>query len=194
MEGMNVAVGVGVRVLLGLLATSTLPVLSFGSEPKKVLNCDVEEPASIQKFMKVDSRPWSKHSEPIPDGDETEVATIKAGKETLVVIDSDTAGDILTHEELCYGGSGRLIRSTYEVRTAWGWGYREEAPEAYFVRLSDGHRIPVPNDPMDGAELAKHPPYKRISALPFAALINKTRTDNLTTNDRGPTTPNAPSH
>jgi hypothetical protein len=168
-----------------LLTLLALTVPAPVGEQRKELGCDVTN-ATIQSFAAVDGGRWREYTEKsdVAEANEIEVATISKGREVLVVIDSDTAGDIATHHVLCYANTGKLIRSSYEVRTAWGWGYQESARGAHFFDLKTGGRISVPKEPMDGAELAVHRTYRKLSDLPFASLMNR----QPTTDNKSPTT------
>lgn len=145
------------------------------------LACDVPKDAQVQQWISLDGGSWQPFSKERAEAgaDTVEVAKVRHGNQTLVEIQSDTAGDFATYHRLCYDGTGKLIRSNYEVRTAWGWGYAEGVGQPYFFDLETNKRIPRPSDTVG---LEKHKTYKALRDLPFAKLITAKNQQPITNN------------
>jgi hypothetical protein len=76
--------------------------------------------------------------------------------------------------------NGRLDRIAFEVRTAWGWGYRlnaaiekgaVHAPSPEFFDTATEKSIPKPEQANDVAEALKPKLYLRVEQLPCSSLI-----------------------
>jgi len=88
--------------------------------------------------------------------------------------------DFWTYTRYCFDKSGQLTRVGFEVRTAWGWGYRLEGAvlggalhphSSGFFDTENGQPIEKPKD-ADGVPGALTPKlYPTFSKLPFARLF-----------------------
>jgi hypothetical protein len=82
--------------------------------------------------------------------------------------------------EYCFDGSGRLTQLRYELRTAWGWGRREEGPFANrkfapetseFFDTESERPIKRPEMAADVGSDLEPKIYRKKSRLPFSRLI-----------------------
>jgi len=90
------------------------------------------------------------------------------------------AEDWMTCTQYCFNKAGRLIAVRFQVRTAWGWGYREDGPvtrgafapqTSEFFSTSDESPITRPEMAGDIPDALKPHLYLRISRLPFAKFL-----------------------
>lgn len=90
--------------------------------------------------------------------------------------------DWFTYTDYCFGKTGRLVALRFEVRTAWGYGFRESGPIVKGIfrpRTSDYFKtdneaaITRPEQAEDFVDALKPYIYNRESRLPFAKLISK---------------------
>jgi len=90
--------------------------------------------------------------------------------------------DFTAYTDYCFDKAGQLVALRFELRTAWGWGYREEGT---FVRgkltpqtsgfFSTTNEAPItrPEQAADVADALKPHLYVRKSQLPFVKLLPK---------------------
>jgi hypothetical protein len=90
--------------------------------------------------------------------------------------------DFAVYSDYCFDRSGRLVHLKFELRTAWGWAYREEsavsrglsAPETseFFSTATEQHTV-RPEMAVDISESLKPRLYLRESQLPVCKLLTK---------------------
>jgi hypothetical protein len=89
--------------------------------------------------------------------------------------------DFWIYTNYCFAESGELERIRYEIRTAWGWGYRLEGQvttgtlhgaDQLFFKIETGRPIAKPSQADDLAEALKPTLYLRTRFLPFSRLLN----------------------
>jgi hypothetical protein len=90
--------------------------------------------------------------------------------------------DWATYTEYCFNKIGQLIALRFEVRTAWGWGYREDGRiskgilrlrRAEFFNTDSEVSMAKPDGAVEIADALKPSIYARKSRLPFAKLLPK---------------------
>jgi hypothetical protein len=88
--------------------------------------------------------------------------------------------DFGVYTRYCFNSEGQLEGIGFEVRTAWGWGYRLEgtmirgrlhADHSEFFNTENDKRIPKPEGANDISETLNPTLYLTTSKLPFANLI-----------------------
>jgi hypothetical protein len=113
--------------------------------------------------------------------DDGAIARTWAGNDgnTLVRIE-EPGEDFWIYTDYCYDKDGELSWAGVEVRTAWGWGFREAGPvkdgeiaaEAKeFFDIVKGTTIPKPDSANDVPEALKPRLYLEMAKLPFAKLL-----------------------
>ncbi len=90
--------------------------------------------------------------------------------------------DFAIYTGYCFDGAGRLVQINFEVRTAWGWGFRQEGSiengrlsshfSEYFATATAA-RISKPEQANDVADVLSPHLYLRESQLPFAEFLMK---------------------
>jgi hypothetical protein len=92
----------------------------------------------------------------------------------------ETAEDGNSFTGYCFDPTGKLWRLRYELRTAWGWGFREEGlivnrklqvETSDFFNTSNEKPIPKPGLAQDVSEALKPHLYMAKSELPFSKLL-----------------------
>jgi len=89
--------------------------------------------------------------------------------------------DFWIYTRYCFDGKGQLVQVGFEVRTAWGWGYKLEGSvveavlrpnSSLFFNTESGTTIPKPDGASDIPEALKPALYSTLSKLPFAQLVS----------------------
>ena len=93
--------------------------------------------------------------------------------------------DSATYQSYCYDQAGILRSLSYEMRTAWGWGYeanrlfgnsgRTVQRTQRFFDTASNKDIPRPQQADDVPEFLKPTIYSSFNLLPFIATFNKLR-------------------
>ena len=96
----------------------------------------------------------------------------------------DLGEDFNTYADYCFDASGQLISLKYQLRTAWGWGYRTEglirkgvlvpSTEEFFSTQS-GARIAKPEQAEDIHDALKPQLYLHKSQLPFFKVLSSSK-------------------
>ena len=90
--------------------------------------------------------------------------------------------DFAAYTDYCFDKAGQLVAVRFELRTAWGWGYREEGPvvngkltrqTSEFFSTKTEAPITRPEQAADIADALRPHLYARKSRLPFATLLSK---------------------
>lgn len=90
--------------------------------------------------------------------------------------------DFAAYTGYCFDKAGRLVALGFELRTAWGWGYREEGPvvngslkrqSSQFFDMKNEATITRPEQAGDIPDALKPHLYIQKSRLPFAMLLPK---------------------
>jgi hypothetical protein len=100
----------------------------------------------------------------------------------LLVHLQEPGDDFAAYTDYCFDKEGNLVQLRYELRTAWGWGYRQEGPLANdslklkireFFNTKTGQHIERPNQASDVSDALKPRIYRRKSQLPFFKILPK---------------------
>jgi hypothetical protein len=90
--------------------------------------------------------------------------------------------DFYAYTDYCFEKSGQLVQLRFELRTAWGWGYRQEGPVvkgalapqmSEFFDTKNNAAITKPEQANDIADALRPHLYARKFRLPFAKLLSK---------------------
>jgi hypothetical protein len=90
--------------------------------------------------------------------------------------------DFAAYTDYCFDKDGQLVALKFVLRTAWGWGYREEgrvtngemAPQmSEFFETKNELAIAKPEQANDIPDALKPRLYVRRTRLPFAKLLSK---------------------
>jgi hypothetical protein len=101
--------------------------------------------------------------------------------DALISLEEPTE-DFIAYTDYCFDKAGRIMRLRFELRTAWGWGYREEGPvvngalvrqTSEFFSTKDEAKVARPDQANDVADALKPHLYQRKSELPFSTLLSK---------------------
>jgi hypothetical protein len=139
-------------------------------------------------FAKTDeSTPWRSFQStaelPELDNDSGMKAQIwRAPAGSFLVRMEQQGEDFATYTNYCFTRSGSLRRIRFEVRTAWGWGYRLDSPfdhgsihsgAGQFFDTKTEAEIPRPEQASDIRDALKPVNYPTVQSLPFSKLINR---------------------
>jgi hypothetical protein len=112
-----------------------------------------------------------------------EFALLWTGHSGSILISTQEPGeDFAANTDYCFDSTGQLVQLRFQLRTAWGWGYREEGairkgllvPETpEFVDTKTDVHIAKPEQAADIADALKPRLYLRESQLPFCRLLTK---------------------
>ncbi|PYU77913.1 MAG: hypothetical protein DMG50_29345 [Acidobacteria bacterium] len=100
----------------------------------------------------------------------------------LIFPASPIGEDFNAYTDYCFGKTGQLLSLRFELRTAWGWGFREEGPivngilrprTSEFFNTKDELAVTKPEQADDVPEALRPHLYARRSRLPFAKLLSK---------------------
>lgn len=90
--------------------------------------------------------------------------------------------DWITYSDYCFSKTGQLVALRFEVRTYWGYGFRESGAvvkglfrpgKREFFNTDNQARITRPEQAEDFIDALKPCIYNRKSRLPFARLLSK---------------------
>jgi hypothetical protein len=108
-------------------------------------------------------------------------ALLWAGRDRDFLIRIEEPGeDFAAYTDYCFDNLGRLVQLRFELRTAWGWGYRQEGPIAHravavqtseFFNTKTGDSMTKPEQADDVAEALNPHLYLLRSDLPFSKLL-----------------------
>ncbi len=100
---------------------------------------------------------------------------------TLIKLE-EPGEDFNAYTDYCFSKTGHLLSLRFQLRTAWGWGFREEGPVvngtlrprwSEFFNTKDELRITRPEEADDVPDALKPHLYSRTSRLPFAKLLSR---------------------
>lgn len=108
-------------------------------------------------------------------------AVVWTGREGGVFVELQEPGeDWYRFTDYCFDQTGQLVQVSFQLRTAWGWGYRSGGPVVRgavaasaeeFFDLKTETVIAKPADADEVAEARKVDLYLRKSKLPFAKFL-----------------------
>ena len=112
-----------------------------------------------------------------------QLARFWAGPDGKALIRLEEPGeDFNAYTDYCFSKTGHLLSLRFELRTAWGWGFREEGPivngtlrprTSEFFNTKDGLPVTRPEQADDVPDALRPHLYARTSRLPFAKLLSK---------------------
>jgi hypothetical protein len=159
------------------------------SQSKLEQQCGIDEHQPAQRvFAKVDDQqPWREYQtlKAVPElalGFGTSAEMWKSEKQTLLIRTDEPGEDFEGYTEYCFDKSGQLVGLAYELRTAWGWGFRMSGPvkdgavrdeSTEFFDTKTGRAISRPQGADDAPEALKPSLFRRASQLPFYYLLSR---------------------
>lgn len=179
--------------ILWRMSVLCLAVLSFSVATKAdttdtANRCGVDQNKDAYRiFADPDGKNWKEYSkdslpELTPDvGASVVLMWVAKDGKTLFSI-RDPEEDFSIYTDYCFNSTGDLIQLRYELRTAWGWGYRTEGPvvksvleskTSEFFAMSTGAHLEKPDGADDLPWATKPKLYAQKSRLPFFALLKK---------------------
>lgn len=110
-----------------------------------------------------------------------ESARLWTGQDGNLLIGTEEPGeDFAAYTDYCFNNAGKLVQLRFELRTAWGWGYRQEGsvisnalthPTSEFFSTTTGKRITKPQQADDVADALIPRLYLLKAHLPFSSLL-----------------------
>ena len=178
-----------IRLRKAILAL-VLSVLAIGFSPiaiaAPVCSLKVKAPAYARTFAKTNNRSdWQEYQslDAVPElslanGMSAQFWQHKHGTPSVTIVEPGQGFQIDTR--YCFDEAGQLESVSFEIRTALGWGHREEGTviggvfnesSSKFFWLKDGETTPQP-DWVGGVPRSLQPKlYLSMSELPFAGLL-----------------------
>ena len=157
-----------------------------GTETAQRCGANQEQPAS-RIFADSDGQGWHEYQniKSVPElqlnsGSAARLWTGSGGN--LLVRVEEPGEDFAAYTDYCFDKTGQLQQLRYELRTAWGWGYREEGPFANgkskpkiseFFSTETEKPIKKPEQADDVRDALKPHIYLNKSQLPFFKLLSK---------------------
>lgn len=112
-----------------------------------------------------------------------QLARFWAGPDGKALIRLEEPGeDFNAYTDYCFSKTGHLLSLRFELRTAWGWGFREEGPivsgtlrprTSEFFNTKDELPVTRPEQAGDIPDALRPHLYARTSRLPFAKFLSK---------------------
>jgi hypothetical protein len=112
-----------------------------------------------------------------------QLARFWAGSDGKALIRLEEPGeDFNAYTDYCFSKTGHLLYLRFELRTAWGWGFREEGPivngtlrpqTSEFFNTKDELPVTRPEQADEVPDALSPHLYARTSRLPFAKLFSK---------------------
>ena len=105
-----------------------------------------------------------------------------------LIVTEEPGEDFTAYTDYCFDKKGRLTQLRFELRTAWGWGYRQEGPivngkassqSSEFFSTKTNESVPRPGGADDTPEALNPHLYLRESELPFFKLLLAERSSSL---------------
>ena len=174
--------------VLCLLAVTTTTAASTGKNATaKRCGVDQDEPAQ-RIFADPDGEHGWREFQHLTDVPELELgfgesARLWAGGDGNLLIRAEEPGeDFAAYTDYCFNKAGQLVQIRFELRTAWGWGYRQEGPIAKgsivaqtseFFSTKTGESITKPDQAADVADALRPHLYLLKSQLPFSKLLSR---------------------
>jgi hypothetical protein len=147
--------------------------------------------SSERTFADPDLKGWKEYSNPkeVPPLDlenGEQVFTVSLSPSGRKYVRSVEYGeDSATYQSYCYDQAGILRSLSYEMRTAWGWGYEDNRVfgdsgrtiqhTRRFFDTDSNRNIPRPSQADDVLDFLKPTIYPSFDLLPFIATFNKLR-------------------
>ena len=177
------------RALFFYLAVTSLSMSAIAGQTATAHQCGVDQKQQAQHFFADPDggNKWKEYRsiDAIPElsNDAGIFARLWSGNDGDVLVRTEEPGeDFAAYTDYCFDSKGQLIQLKFELRTAWGWGFREEGPVARgifkpkiseFFGTKTEMRVPKPEQAADIPEALKPRIYLRRSQLPFYKLVPK---------------------
>ena len=165
------------------------PTVTRAAQSSTARRCGVDQHQPAQRIF---ANPDGKHGwreypsvEEVPEleNDAGESAFLWTSHNGSILVSTQEPGeDFAAYTDYCFDSTGQLVQLRFQLRTAWGWGYREEGairkgllvPETseFFDTKADLH-IAKPEQAADITDALKPRLYLRESQLPFHRLLTK---------------------
>jgi len=179
-----------------LALVALLIVAALGGEARATQNpiaqrCGVDQSQPPQRiFANPDGKQGWREYPNVKDVPELELnsggfARLWSSRDGNIFVSTQEPGeDFAAYTDYCFDSAGQLIGLKFQLRTAWGWGYREEgavrkgmlAPEtSEFFDTKTESRIARPEQTADIPDALKPRLYLRKSHLPFFKLLSKAK-------------------
>lgn len=188
--------GVAGTAAVALIALLVAPRHCFAQAEKDATaeRCGVDFKKPAQRVFADPSGkgPWTEFRDvrSVPDlslDDGGAVARLWPGSDgSLFIFVEEPAEDFNIGSEYCFDKTGALTQMRFQVKTAWGWGFREEGPvkdggiaadTKEFFDTEKGGSIARPDEASDIAAALKPHVYRKIPDLPFGKLLEPPKTD-----------------
>ena len=146
-----------------------------------------QDEAAIRIFADSDGHGWHEYQDikSVPElqlngGTSAQLWVGNRGRSLVSIQEPEE--DFTAYSDYCFDKSGHLVQLRYELRTAWGWGYRVEGSFAdrklnseisQFFNTKTDQPINKPDDADNIPEALKPHIYPRKSGLPFFKLLSK---------------------
>lgn len=169
-----------------------LAIIAFGAranagQTPTALRCGVDQSQQAQRLFADPNgkNEWKEYrainAMPELSNDGGAFARLWSGTDGNVLIRTDEPGeDFAGYTDYCFDRTGKLIQLRFELRTAWGWGYRTEGPASkgtlapkmseFFDTTTDAH-VTRPQQADDIPAALKPRVYMKKSNLPFFRLL-----------------------
>ena len=165
--------------VLCLLAVTTTTAASTGKNAT-AQRCGVDQDEPAQRIF---ADPDGLTDVPELELGFGESARLWAGGDGNLLIRAEEPGeDFAAYTDYCFNKAGQLVQIRFELRTAWGWGYRQEGPIAKgsiiaqtseFFSTKTGESITKPDQAADVADALRPHLYLLKSQLPFSKLLSR---------------------
>jgi hypothetical protein len=170
-----------------------LSLLGFSSATKADTTdaatlCGVDQSKDAYRiFADPDGKNWKEYSnvnvlpELTPDVGASAVQMWVAKDGNTLFSTQDPEQDFSIYTDYCFNPTSELIQVRYQLRTAWGWGYRSEGPvvkrvfkpkTSEFFAMSTGVQTDKPDGADDLPWATKPKLYLQKSQLPFFKLLH----------------------
>jgi len=179
------------RLVIGVMSCFWVPSVAWARTPQTVAEnqCGVDARVPGQRvFAKVDKdKPWQEYKsiKAVPElalGFGTLAEVWKGHEKAIFIRTDEPSEDFEASTEYCFGGGGQLIQVAYDLRTAWGWGFRMRGPvrdgalriESSEFFSTEGNRpIPKPDNADDIRDALKPSLFMNTNQLPFSRLLSQ---------------------
>lgn len=180
---------------LKLLIPVFLCALATGFGQSRPLHESIEQKCEVgpkqpaqRVFAKVDNKvPWKEygHLADVPElslGFGTTAEMWLGPNSSLLIRTEEPGEDFNAYTRYCFNQGGQLVQVAYEIRTAWGWGFRTggtvsgsalHADSKQFFSTETEKPIPRPKNADDIHEALMPTLFLTVHQLPFSRLLSK---------------------
>jgi hypothetical protein len=174
-------------ILCLVAATASTSASAVGSSAARLCGVDMKKAAG-RIFANPDGKHGWREYRTVKDVPEVELgfgefARVWAGNESKTFVRTEEPGeDFSSYTDYCFDKAGNLLHVRFELRTAWGWGYRNEgsiqngvlsAGTSEFFGTENGKPIPKPDQANDVPDALNPRLYLREAQLPFWKLMSR---------------------